>query len=135
MEENNYIYELELSVRDYECDLQGIVNNANYQHYLEHARHEFLLSKDIDFAALHEQGTDLIVSRIEIDYKTPLRSRDKFVVKLNMRKEGRLRIIFDQDIKCYIYFYFSFMTERYDACKILFIKIISTSSGIESVKT
>ena len=40
----NYIYELPMKVRDYECDLQGIVNNANYQHYLEHTRHEFLLS-------------------------------------------------------------------------------------------
>ena len=33
-----YIYELKMKVRDYECDLQGIVNNANYQHYLEHTR-------------------------------------------------------------------------------------------------
>lgn len=94
----DYIFELELSVRDYECDLQGIVNNANYQHYLEHARHEYLLTKEIDFAKLHDEGTDLVVSRIEIDYKTPLVSRDKFVVKLNVRKEGRLRIVFDQDI-------------------------------------
>ena len=39
-----YIYELPFKVRDYECDLQGIVNNANYQHYLEHTRHEFLTS-------------------------------------------------------------------------------------------
>lgn len=46
----NYIYELPMKVRDYECDLQGIVNNANYQHYLEHTRHEFLLSAGVSFA-------------------------------------------------------------------------------------
>lgn len=45
----NYIYELEMKVRDYECDLQGIVNNANYQHYLEHTRHEFLTSVGVSF--------------------------------------------------------------------------------------
>ena len=55
---SQYIYELEMKVRDYECDLQGIVNNANYQHYLEHTRHEFLISVGISFAALHEQGVD-----------------------------------------------------------------------------
>lgn len=31
----NYIYELEMKARNYECDLQDIVNNANYQHYPE----------------------------------------------------------------------------------------------------
>ena len=27
------IFELRIKVRDYECDIQGIVNNANYEHY------------------------------------------------------------------------------------------------------
>ena len=70
----NYIYELEMKVRDYECDLQGIVNNANYQHYLEHTRHEFLTSVGISFAALHEQGVDPVVARINMAFKTPLKS-------------------------------------------------------------
>ena len=35
-------YELAFSVRDYECDLQGIVNNAVYQNYYEHPRHQLL---------------------------------------------------------------------------------------------
>ena len=95
---NEYIFSLELSVRDYECDIQGIVNNANYQHYLEHARHEFLVSRGISFTKLHEEGVDLIVTRIEIDYKSPLRSRDKFVVRLNILMEGNVRIVFVQDI-------------------------------------
>ena len=57
-----YIYELKMKVRDYECDLQGIVNNANYQHYLEHTRHEFLTSVGISFARLHEEGVDPVVA-------------------------------------------------------------------------
>jgi acyl-CoA thioester hydrolase len=65
---NKYIYELTLKVRDYECDLQGIVNNANYQHYLEHTRHEFLLSAGVSFADLHTQGIDPVVARITISY-------------------------------------------------------------------
>ena len=98
MSENQYTFSLEFSVRDYECDLQGIVNNATYQHYLEHARHEFLISKGIDFAQLHEKGMDLIIIRVEIDYKFPLKSHDKFVVKLNIRREGNLRLVFEQDV-------------------------------------
>ncbi|MCE1199847.1 MAG: acyl-CoA thioesterase [Marinilabiliales bacterium] len=91
-------YELAFDVRDYECDLQGIVNNANYQHYYEHARHQYLLGKKIDFAALHEIGIDLIVSRVEIDYKYSLRSGDQFKVTVRTRREGHLRLIFEQDI-------------------------------------
>ena len=91
-------YRLEFIVRDYECDLQGVVNNANYQHYLEHARHEFLLSKGISFVILHEEGIDLIVTKVEIDYKYPLRSRDKFAVTVSIQREGNARLVFIQDI-------------------------------------
>ena len=98
MIEKEYSFALKFEVRDYECDLQGIVNNANYQHYLEHARHEFLLSKGVSFTLLHEAGTDLIVTRVEIDYKFPLKSGDKFVVRLNLLREGNLRLVFEQDI-------------------------------------
>jgi len=98
MQETAYIYSVEFTVRDYECDIQGVVNNANYQHYLEHARHEFLVSKGISFAKLHKEGTDLTVTRVEIDYKYPLRSRNKFVVRLYLRREGNVRLVFVQDI-------------------------------------
>ncbi len=98
MDTKTYEYELIFSVRDYECDLQGIVNNAVYLNYLEHTRHQYLLNKNIDFAKLHNEGIDLVVSRIEIDYKYSLTSDDKFVVKVNTYKEGNLRLVFEQDI-------------------------------------
>jgi len=98
MKETGYFQSVEFTVRDYECDIQGVVNNANYLHYLEHARHEFLISRGIDFIQLHHEGLDLIVTRSEIEYKYPLRSRDKFVVKTNIQKEGNIRLVFLQDI-------------------------------------
>ncbi len=55
-----YIYETRMEVRDYECDIQGIVNNANYLHYTEHTRHRFILSLGVSFSKLHEQGIDLL---------------------------------------------------------------------------
>ena len=39
---SKYIFETKMEVRDYECDIEGIVNNANYLHYMEHTRHLFL---------------------------------------------------------------------------------------------
>lgn len=98
MENNGQLYTVDFRVRDYECDLQGVVNNANYQHYLEHARHEFLISRGISFSGLHDQGLDLIVVKVEIEYKYPLRSCDDFRVTVNLAKEGNVRIVFYQEI-------------------------------------
>lgn len=96
----HYDFELRMKVRDYECDLQGIVNNANYQHYIEHTRHEFLLSRGISFAALHEQGINAVVARLNMAFKQPLRSGDEFISRLALRKDG-LRYVFQQDIYRY----------------------------------
>lgn len=93
-----YVFETEMMVRDYECDLQGIVNNSVYQNYLEHCRHEFLHDVGLDFAELVERDIHAVVTNISIDYKFPLRPRDIFVVKLGMRKQGRVRFVFDQAI-------------------------------------
>jgi len=91
-------FSLELAVRDYECDLQGVVNNAVYQNYLEHARHEYLKSIGIDFAALTLQGVNLVVTRVEIDYKTSLVSGDRFAVEVRLERISPVRIGFRQNI-------------------------------------
>lgn len=92
-----YVYELKMKVRDYECDLQGIVNNANYQHYIEHTRHEFLLEAGLNFADMHQRGIDAVVARLNMQFKVPLTSGNEFASRLRIKKEG-VRYIFLQDI-------------------------------------
>ena len=94
----DYTHSLEFKVRDYECDLQGVVNNAVYQNYLEHARHELLLASGIDFAALARAGIDLVVVRAELDYRRSLGSGDRFVVRSRVERASKVRFEFHQDI-------------------------------------
>jgi len=91
-------FSLDFKVRDYECDLQGVVNNSVYQNYLEHARHEFLLAKGIHFAELASAGVNLVVLRAELDYKASLTSGDEFYVDLQVERASRVRFAFVQNI-------------------------------------
>ncbi|WP_415883280.1 acyl-CoA thioesterase [Neptuniibacter sp. QD72_48] len=91
-------FRLEFKVRDYECDLQGIVNNGVYFNYLEHARHEYLLDKGIDFAKLTEDKIHLVVVRSEMDYKNSLTSGDRFVVEVSVERVSKVKFGFRQRV-------------------------------------
>lgn len=91
-------FNIELDVRDYECDMQGVVNNSVYQNYLEHTRHKYLQHIGLDFATLTEKNINLMVIRVEIDYKAPLKSGDSFISGLRMIRLSPLRFGFEQFI-------------------------------------
>ena len=93
----NYIFETRMEVRDYECDIQGIVNNANYLHYTEHTRHRFLRSLGVSFSALHEKGVDAVVARMQLTYKVPLTCDDEIISRMSLKKQG-LRWVFFHDL-------------------------------------
>ena len=95
---SNETFKVDLEVRDYECDIEGIVNNAVYMNYLEHARHLFLRDRGFDFAELTRIGIHLVVLRIEADYLYPLRSGDNFYVNTRLERISKLRFGFLQDI-------------------------------------
>lgn len=92
-----YIFELPIKVRDYELDAQGIVNNANYIHYLEHTRHEFCEYVGLTWNEMNRLGWMPVVRRNDVTYLHSLRSGDTAVSKLWMERKG-VRFIFHQDI-------------------------------------
>jgi acyl-CoA thioester hydrolase len=92
------VFSLEFKVRDYECDMQGIVNNGVYFNYLEHARHEFLLYRGIDFAEFARQNINLVVVRSEMDYKASLTCGDSFVVTVAVEPISKVRFGFRQQV-------------------------------------
>ena len=91
-------FQINLQVRDYECDIQGIVNNAVYANYFEHARHQYLLSKGLTFTDLHEKGIDLVLSEISIKFKQALKPNHSFTIHVTPQWKSPARLIFKQTI-------------------------------------
>lgn len=97
MKPDDYTFSTTIEVRDYEIDVQGIVNNAQYLHYLEHTRHKFCEMVGYSFRDMHQTGCDPVLKRAEIDYINSLVSGDVMTSCLNITRQGP-RYIFQQDI-------------------------------------
>ena len=91
-------FQIVMAVRDYELDQYGVVNNAVYNNYLEHTRHDFLTLVGIDAAAVAAQGRSLALSRLTVQYRASLRSKDNFQVRLRVSAMSGARVTFYQEI-------------------------------------
>jgi acyl-CoA thioester hydrolase len=90
--------ECALEARSYECDVHGHVNNAVYLNYLEHARYDFMRQAGIRYEELRARGYGLVVSRIRIDFKSPVRRGDGLRVLTAPLAKDRVRCVFSQRI-------------------------------------
>lgn len=76
----------ESDVRDYEVDFQGIVNNAVYFNYLDHARYVLFLQKGINLKEFSAAGRHLVLTECTIRYKASLTLGDIFTVETILEK-------------------------------------------------
>jgi acyl-CoA thioester hydrolase len=91
-------HECELTARSYECDSYGHVNNAVYLNYLEYARLSFLKELGIAYDSLRRKGFGLVVARIYIEFKLPLRADDRLRIVTAPLERGRASCTFSQKI-------------------------------------
>lgn len=85
-------------VRDYEIDFQGIVNNAVYFQYLDHARAVCLNEMNINIKDYAQKGINLVLVKTELAFKKPLQFNDKFYVVTNLSRVSRLKFLVEQKI-------------------------------------
>lgn len=83
---------LRLRVRYNECDPMGVAHHAAYAPWLEIGRTELLRQTGISYAQLEQQGCFLVIVRLAINYKRPVRYDDIVEVRTTRQGGGRVKI-------------------------------------------
>ncbi|CAN6249656.1 unnamed protein product [Urochloa humidicola] len=92
-------FEVEMEVRDDELDEYGVVNNAIYASYLHSGRDMMLEHLGISVDYWTSTGNAMALSELNLKYFAPLRSGDRFVVKVKPLQIRGVRIIVEHMIE------------------------------------
>lgn len=92
-------YTSELTVRTYECDSYGHVNNAVYLNYLEYGRMEFLHQIGFRYKEFIASGFFLYVTHVDIHYKSSAYLDDKLFIDVTPKAMGAVKGTLHQIIR------------------------------------
>jgi acyl-CoA thioester hydrolase len=83
---------VQVRVRYCECDPMGVAHHASYAPWLEIGRTELLRDVGASYAAMERSGFYLVVTRLELRYRRPIRYDDLVEVRTVVESTTRIKI-------------------------------------------
>jgi acyl-CoA thioester hydrolase len=84
--------EIQIRVRYAETDRMGFLHHANYLVYFEQARTELLRAVGGNYKDLEDQGFYLVLSKIEVKYRSPAHYDDILTIRTTVTKTSPVRL-------------------------------------------
>jgi acyl-CoA thioester hydrolase len=84
--------EMAIRVRYAETDRMGLLHHANYLVYFEQGRTELLRSQGLSYKDLEDQGYLLVLTRIQVRYRSPARYDDLLTLRTSVVRTTSVKI-------------------------------------------
>jgi len=84
--------EITIRVRYAETDRMGLVHHANFLVYFEQGRTELLRTSGLNYKDLEDQGFLLVITKAEINYRSPARYDDLLIIRTSVTRVTTVRI-------------------------------------------
>jgi acyl-CoA thioester hydrolase len=84
--------EITIRVRYAETDRMGLLHHANYLVYFEQGRTELLRSQGLAYKDLEDQGVLLVLTRVQVRYKSPARYDDLLTLRTTVVRTTMVKI-------------------------------------------
>jgi acyl-CoA thioester hydrolase len=84
--------EITIRVRYAETDRMGLLHHANYLVYFEQGRTELLRSQGIAYRELEDQGYLLVLTRVQVRYRSPARYDDLLTLRTTVVRTTMVKI-------------------------------------------
>jgi acyl-CoA thioester hydrolase len=85
-------------VRYCECDPMGVAHHASYVPWLEMGRTELLREVGVTYAQMERSGAFLVVTKLELKYRRPIRYDDVLEVRVRVVGGSRIKIRHEYEV-------------------------------------
>ncbi len=83
---------IQIRTRYVECDPMGVVHHSSYLPWMEMGRTELLRAGGASYAELESDGVFLVVTKVEVKYRRPLKYDDLIEIRTKMDKGSKVKL-------------------------------------------